>query len=333
MRSMNRPFAVVCAAGIPLALAAAASGQLILDGNMDALATGTAPDCAAASGAWQFPANYQTALLCEILATDFSIVATNSFQPAAVGNSLALDITDNANSLHLTNILPAPIAEVAGQIVRVEWQIWVQPTGGGGSVYVGADMGGGGFSNISDRGPQMAWQSDGAIVCNLNGVPTTVLPSYPRGVWQNVRCDIHLDTDTYDLYSAAVGNPLATLGTGLVFRVPTGLTMIDRFSVAHFGLTALQDVSKSFIDNVTITLIGGTPTTCYANCDNSTNPPCLNVNDFVCFNNLFAQGSSSANCDASTNPPILNVNDFVCYNNAFAARCGASGANDCAPRP
>ncbi|MFN0133822.1 MAG: GC-type dockerin domain-anchored protein [Phycisphaerales bacterium] len=60
---------------------------------------------------------------------------------------------------------------------------------------------------------------------------------------------------------------------------------------------------------------------CYANCDGSTITPILNVNDFVCFNNLFAAGDSAANCDGSTTTPILNVNDFVCFLNAFATGC------------
>ncbi|MFN0134107.1 MAG: GC-type dockerin domain-anchored protein [Phycisphaerales bacterium] len=60
---------------------------------------------------------------------------------------------------------------------------------------------------------------------------------------------------------------------------------------------------------------------CYANCDNSTSPPVLNVNDFVCFLNAFASGSCAANCDGGTTPPVLNVNDFVCFQNRFAAGC------------
>ncbi len=60
---------------------------------------------------------------------------------------------------------------------------------------------------------------------------------------------------------------------------------------------------------------------CYANCDSSTTPPTLNVNDFVCFLNRFAAGDPYANCDASTTPPTLNVNDFVCFLNRFAAGC------------
>jgi spore coat protein A len=62
-------------------------------------------------------------------------------------------------------------------------------------------------------------------------------------------------------------------------------------------------------------------TTCYANCDASTIPPILNVNDFTCFANSFAAGNPYANCDGSTAVPVLNVNDFTCFLNKFAAGC------------
>jgi trimeric autotransporter adhesin len=70
--------------------------------------------------------------------------------------------------------------------------------------------------------------------------------------------------------------------------------------------------------------------TCYANCDNSTIPPILNVEDFTCFINEFAaaqnlphqqQLTHYANCDQSTTPPVLNVEDFTCFINRFAAGC------------
>ena len=60
---------------------------------------------------------------------------------------------------------------------------------------------------------------------------------------------------------------------------------------------------------------------CYANCDQSTLNPMLNVLDFICFQNKFAAGDSYANCDQSTLPPVLNVNDFSCFLNAYAAGC------------
>lgn len=60
---------------------------------------------------------------------------------------------------------------------------------------------------------------------------------------------------------------------------------------------------------------------CYANCDESTTAPVLNVLDFKCFLNSFAAGLPYANCDKSTTPPVLNVLDFGCFLNKFAAGC------------
>jgi hypothetical protein len=60
---------------------------------------------------------------------------------------------------------------------------------------------------------------------------------------------------------------------------------------------------------------------CYANCDQSTLAPVLNVNDFTCFLNKFAANDLFANCDRSTIAPVLNVNDFTCFLNKFAAGC------------
>ncbi|MBL9031365.1 MAG: hypothetical protein JNM80_06625 [Phycisphaerae bacterium] len=60
---------------------------------------------------------------------------------------------------------------------------------------------------------------------------------------------------------------------------------------------------------------------CYANCDDSTSTPMLNVNDFICFQNRFAAQHPYANCDLSTSTPVLNVNDFICFQNRFAAGC------------
>jgi len=64
----------------------------------------------------------------------------------------------------------------------------------------------------------------------------------------------------------------------------------------------------------------GTPV-CYANCDGSTTPPILNINDFICFQTKFAAGDPYANCDGSTVPPVLNVSDFTCFINRYAAGC------------
>jgi hypothetical protein len=62
-------------------------------------------------------------------------------------------------------------------------------------------------------------------------------------------------------------------------------------------------------------------TACYANCDNSTTAPVLNVSDFICFLNRFNAGDPYANCDGSTAPPVLNVADFICFQSSYAAGC------------
>jgi uncharacterized membrane protein len=69
---------------------------------------------------------------------------------------------------------------------------------------------------------------------------------------------------------------------------------------------------------------------CYANCDASTTPPILNIEDFTCFISDFAAASQLphnqqlnhyANCDHSNTAPVLNVEDFACFINKFAAGC------------
>jgi probable HAF family extracellular repeat protein len=65
----------------------------------------------------------------------------------------------------------------------------------------------------------------------------------------------------------------------------------------------------------------GSAQRCYANCDGSTSPPVLNVNDFACFLAAFAAGDAYANCDGSCAAPTLNVNDFACFLTRFAAGC------------
>jgi hypothetical protein len=61
---------------------------------------------------------------------------------------------------------------------------------------------------------------------------------------------------------------------------------------------------------------------CYPNCDESTTPPMLNVGDFTCFLQRFADGDGYANCDKSTAAPVLNVADFACFLQRSAAGCG-----------
>jgi probable HAF family extracellular repeat protein len=126
------------------------------------------------------------------------------------------------------------------------------------------------------------------------------------------------------MWTAALGRVdlnayLPSLGINL-----TGWTLTTAYGVSSDGQTIVGSGVHNGVVEAWIATLAVTPT-CYANCDASTAPPILNVNDFTCFLNRFAAGDTYANCDASTTPPILNVNDFTCFLNRFAA--GNSYAN------
>lgn len=68
-------------------------------------------------------------------------------------------------------------------------------------------------------------------------------------------------------------------------------------------------------------LIGEGVVSCYANCDGSTAPPVLNINDFICFMARYNAQDPRANCDGTTAAPIVTINDQICFQAAFVAGC------------
>jgi hypothetical protein len=75
------------------------------------------------------------------------------------------------------------------------------------------------------------------------------------------------------------------------------------------------------IPGIPIPTPGNPPPACYANCDNSTDPPVLNVADFTCFLDRFFAADPWANCDGSTTDPVFNILDFTCFLRRFASGC------------
>jgi hypothetical protein len=120
------------------------------------------------------------------------------------------------------------------------------------------------------------------------------------------------------LIGGALGNDVQSVefaGNNRVWGARANLRVVDLAT----GATTL--IGAMGIADVRGLAAVGAGMSCYANCDGSTAPPVLNVNDFICFQARFAAGASYANCDGSTAPPILNVNDFVCFQAKFAAGC------------
>jgi hypothetical protein len=58
-----------------------------------------------------------------------------------------------------------------------------------------------------------------------------------------------------------------------------------------------------------------TPDFCYADCDGSEE---LDLFDFLCFQNRFAAGRSTADCNLDC---FIDFFDFLCFQNAFAEGC------------
>ncbi|MFN0132457.1 MAG: GC-type dockerin domain-anchored protein [Phycisphaerales bacterium] len=184
---------------------------------------------------------------------------------------------------------------------------------------------------------------------NLSGLAVGDLELTPGGNWHAQRHDgtayTHLGTLVYpNSYAHRVNAAGTIIGQSYADGVdPTGFPNNDKLAIIWRGatMTAVNDVIpagsgwdvKQLWDiNDSGRIVGYgrfgglwraclLVPTCYANCDASTTPPALNVNDFICFNNRFAAGDTNANCDGSTTPPTLNVNDFTCFLNQFAAGC------------
>lgn len=237
---------------------AMANAQIMSDGDMDDLDAGTPPNCDEAAGAWAWPANYFDIAACEASPEQFQIVATSSFDAGARGNSLQLNLTDDPDglNLHLPNLFNEIIFE-SDDIVTVAFDIWVPNDGAwGGFVYVGGDHGGGGFSNATDRGPQLGWDAAGVIIyADTTGNIIPIGDGYPFDAWQSLRLDINLQNDDFDLWWGLRGDELELLGEDLPYRAPT-LDFLDRFSYAHF---AIDDTSHSYIDNIVVEIAPACP--------------------------------------------------------------------------
>jgi hypothetical protein len=152
---------------------------------------------------------------------------------------------------------------------------------------------------------QMRFQSTTGLVIDDNGRTENPI-NYVTGQWAEIRVDFDLTANTITEY---YNGALLSSGT---WTTPTGLRELQAVDLFANASPAV------FYDDISLAPVGAA---CYANCDNSTTPPVLNVLDFNCFLNQFSAGASYANCDGSTTAPVLNVLDFNCFLNRFSAGC------------
>ncbi|MFN0132456.1 MAG: GC-type dockerin domain-anchored protein [Phycisphaerales bacterium] len=160
-----------------------------------------------------------------------------------------------------------------------------------------------------------------------------VMEPSSQGVWRiqfprNINCFAAIR-----VYEAVPGVNYATINA---FGGPGGALCLNtwtyepdgaanwRWSIHESHLVVMHGSAFCRSDGSWIVLTtptGGLTVSCYANCDDSTVAPLLNVADFACFLNRFSAGDARANCDGSFAAPMLNVNDFICFINKFAAGC------------
>jgi hypothetical protein len=156
-----------------------------------------------------------------------------------------------------------------------------------------------GWINVGSGSP-----ANGTVYSNLSGADSGV----------------NVDLGTGNLSGFAWGENVGWIN--FAAAAPLGTTFAARidFAAGRFrGYAWGENIGWVNLDDATrfVGLAGA----CYANCDQSTTAPVLNVQDFSCFLNKFAAADPWANCDGSTTPPVLNVSDFACFLNQFAAGC------------
>ena len=280
-------------ATLVLSLASAgAHGQILSDGDFDALSIGSNPNCTQAAGAWEWPPIYVSFGLCELLSFQIFIVSTGVFDPGAPGNSLGLHnhaFDTPPGDIHLPNLFNQIIHEATDPNVTVTFDIWVNSGGGrGGCIYVSGNHGGGGFDASLDIGPQLCWTSSLAANPRLNAVgPDGPIPligeNYPTGLWTSLRLEIDLAADNYDVFVGITGNELTQFGNDLPFRAGS-LDHLDRFTIARLEIDA-----NSYFDNIEVTIEGACPWDCGGDNDGD-----VGIVDFLA---LLAQWGGPGPCD------------------------------------
>jgi len=167
----------------------------------------------------------------------------------------------------------------------------------------------------------------GMVRCEVTGPagepsePTTLISSF-------------LDEGGHAIVSNVINTNGSDRAIDLSLTHPAGWTLlrVERVRSSPSELSAVLsdltpgsgiagDTASITAPAYSVTTLRAVYSTCYANCDGSTDSPVLGASDFVCFLAKFRASDASANCDGSTGSPALTAGDFVCFLNAFRAGC------------
>src|SRR5690606_34241880 len=171
------------------------------------------------------------------------------------------------------------------------------------------------FSTVNDQAAQI--YQPGGITATLR---YNIVQNLAAGIGQNnsTASPMFVDANGPDnVYGTLDDNPAVQLFSAAVDSGDSNVMPSDIYDLDGDGITN-EPISLDVMGNPRYVDIPATANTgigglwvdrgayeaqrpfCYANCDGSTQEPVLNVNDFVCFQGLFAAGDVRANCDNST---------------------------------
>jgi hypothetical protein len=187
-----------------------------------------------------------------------------------------------------------------------------------------------GFSENVGAGETVVY-SGPAIISTMQSGPSGTVAT-------PLEFDISIVFQTPLVYNPALGHLLmdirregSTLAAPMYLDAQTDFgDTVSRVYTGAAGTSASQFGVLSTLGLITMFILEPLTPPCYANCDSSTTPPILNVEDFTCFVSKFAEGialppaqqlTHYANCDNGTTHPVLNVEDFTCFITRFAAGC------------
>jgi len=235
--------------------------NVISDGDFDGLTVGTAPDMGTPAGDWVV----DSAHFGEANPVYIQVVP----DPRGSGNGLQIQypIATSGYNFDATYNAFDRYAEVAADHAKTSLQVvfdtYITPyDAGAGEVPTAGPtftMGDGRIDNSDNRGPQVRFDADGDLDVYYNSAWHT-LATFTRGVWYQVRADLNLNADTYDLLIRRIPPTVSSvpgwypLRADMPFRAPSGLTGVDRIAFGSFSdyNTGVANVD-TYVDNVSVT--------------------------------------------------------------------------------
>jgi hypothetical protein len=271
-------------------------------------------------GAVEFgPANIPFSDLASVLNTDMTTDGTNFIL-----------VWESDPGLMVTRISPTG-AILSSQLVHSSSNYWMQqPRIGynGESFLVSWYWWPGGVPTLSSKRISLAGAALGGVINipNATGIPISILRSGPDFLLFRTGASSGPNPLIDLLYTQISATGTVGPSTTYLSGYNPGVAAMPSMAMGSGGtvLSAVSLAMNTFEPprmHGQILQVGSPAPACYANCDDSTTQPVLNVADFSCFLQRFAAGESYANCDQSTQPPILNVADFSCFLQKFAAGC------------